>query len=501
MITDRQVRRLRKLMKRERTLSSAASRTKMDEKTARKYLKLGKLPSEIMKDHTWRTRKDPFIEVWDEIKSKLILNPGLESKTLFMYLQRKYHDKYFDGQLRTLQRRIKQWRALEGPSKEVFFPQLHRPGELAQSDFTNMDDLGITIYGEPFNHLIYHFVLTYSNWETGSICFSECFESLSYGLQSALWELGGVPKAHQTDRLTTAVQKASHPEEFTQRYLALIKHYGLEGRKTQANRPNENGDVEQRHHRFKRALEQQLMLRGSRDFKSRDEYECFLKELFYQLNSGRKKRLDEELKLLRRLPLNRLDTCKRMTVNVTSNSIIRVYNNTYSVDSGLIGEKVCIKLYAEHLEVWYAQKCIEKIPRLRGDGKHFIQYRHIIDSLIKKPGAFENYKYREDLFPTINFRMAYDYLKKDHSTQKASKEYLKILYLAAKEGEDLVDYFLDALFTTVGFHPIYASEIEELIRLHRNNLKNKPQIDIAKVDLEEYDALLEGKEVTLCQKN
>ncbi len=173
MVTDKQVRRLMKLIKTEKTQYLAASKAGMDEKTARKYIRCGKLPSQSRQEHSWRTRKDPFEEVWESVKVCLESNPGLESKTLFDYLQREHPGKFSDGQLRTLQRRIKVWRALEGPGKEVFFPQEHHPGVLSESDFTDMSKLGITISGEHFKHLIYHFVLTYSNRETGTKCFSE----------------------------------------------------------------------------------------------------------------------------------------------------------------------------------------------------------------------------------------------------------------------------------------------------------------------------------------
>jgi Integrase core domain. len=161
------------------------------------------------------------------MKSMLEINPGLEAVTLFEDLQRRNPGRFSDGQLRSLQRRIKNWRAVEGPPKEIFFSQIHRPGELCQSDFTHMNKLGVTISGVPFDHMIYHFVLTYSNWEAGTICFSESFESLSQGLQNALWELGGVPGKHRTDCLTTAVNKASHPEEFTRRYKELVDYYRI----------------------------------------------------------------------------------------------------------------------------------------------------------------------------------------------------------------------------------------------------------------------------------
>lgn len=492
MVTDQQVRRLRKLMQTKKTKAAAADKAGMDEKTARKYMRMGRLPSEIEKEHTWRTREDPFAEVWEEVRKKLEINPGLEAKTLFEYFQRRYPGRFADGQLRTLQRAVKRWRALEGPAKETFFEQEYHPGILCQSDFTWMNELGITIAKQPFEHLLYHFVLPYSNWETGSLCFSECFEALSLGLQNAVWELGGVPEAHQSDRLTTAVHKLDHPEEFTQRYTALLRHYGLKGRKTQANSPHENGDVEQRHFRLKNAIDQALMLRGSRDFESRKEYEGFLRSVFKQLNAGRKVRFQEELKIFRRLPARRFPAWRREDVRVSSGATIRAGRNTYSVDSRLIGEKVRVRLYSEHLEVWYAQRCVEKIPRLRGEGKHHIQYRHIIDWLVRKPGAFENYKYREDLFPSLTFRMTYDRLKAEHTVQKASKEYLKMLQLAATEGESLVEQALEILLEMGG--SVSFVQVQMIVENWKAAPQPTTELQIEAVDLRSYDGLLGNKE-------
>ncbi len=314
--------------------------------------------------------------------------------------------------MRTLQRRVKQWRAEHGPAREVFFAQVHTPGRLAATDFTHCTELGVTINGSPFAHLIYHFVLTYSNWETGTVCFSESYESLSEGLQNALWELGGVPQVHRTDRLTAAVQPGVEDKEaFKQRYQALLRHYGLQGQAIQAGKGNENGDVEQSHRQFKRAVDQALMLRGSRDFPGRDGYGAFLREMFDQQNAGRAARLAEERALLRPLPGHRLEACKRLKVRVESGSTIRVEGNVYSVASRLIGESVEVRLYAEHVEVFYGQKRLEQLPRLRGRGKHRIDYRHVIDWLVRKPGAFADYRYRADLFPSSRFRMAYDLLQ------------------------------------------------------------------------------------------
>ncbi len=386
MVTDSQVRKLMKLIKEEKTLAVAASKAGMDEKTARKYRDLGKMPSQIKEDHTWRTREDPFSGVWESVGEKLSINPGLQAKTLFEDLQRQYPGGFDDGQLRTLQRRVKAWRALEGPGKEVFFAQKHRPGKLCQSDFTSMNRLGVTISGQPFDHLIYHFVLTYSNWEAGTVCFSESFESLSQGLQNALWELGGIPLAHQTDRMSAAVHKTDNPEEFTNRYKALLSHYGLEGKKIQTGKPNENGDVEQRHYRFKTAVDQALMLRG--------------------------------------------------------------------------------------------------------EGKHRINYRHIIRWLLRKPGAFANYRYREDLFPTHRFRMAYDWLKRNRPAT-ADKEYLRILKVSAHEGEALTDQAILCLFNQD--HAVTAEAVKEVI-LSGNQPGRVTDVSISDVDLMAYDGLLKGTE-------
>jgi transposase len=432
--------------------------------------------------------------VWSEIHPFLEVNPGLEAKTLFAYLQRSHPGRFAEGQLRSFQRGVRRWRALEGPPKEVFFPQEHQPGHLCQSDFTYMHELGVTIGGEVFDHLLYHFVLTYSNWETVRTCFSESMESISEGLQGALHELGAVPAVHQTDRMTAAV---CHPGrlEFTQRYEALLSHYGLEGRYCRAAQPHENGDVEQRHHRFKQAVDQALMLRGSRNFASRRDYELFLRQLLAQLNAGRGAKLEEERKHLRPLPCSRLGCFKKFSsIRVSGGSTIRVVHNTYSVSSRLIGENVAVHLYAEHLEVWYAQRCVERIPRLRGEGKHYINYRHVIDWLVRKPGAFENYRYRADLFPSSRFRKAYDELKAGHVQIKAAAAYLAVLKLAAEESEELVDRGLQLLFDR--HQPVSPEAVMETLTELRGAPSLANGVLITPVDVGVYDGLLENTEVS-----
>lgn len=474
----------------EQNQELAAAKAGMDAKTARKYLRDGQLPSESQQDRTWRTRPDPFTEVWEEVRQLVDANPGLEAKTLFEALQRKHSGRFADGQLRTLQRRLKHWRATEGPGREVFFAQKHVPGRLSQSDFTHMNALEITIGGQSFPHLLYHFVLTYSNWEAASICYSESFESLSDGLQNALWELGGVPLEHRTDRMSTAVNNMTDEREFTARYEALLRHYRMEGQKIQTGKANENGDVEQRHHRLKRALEQALLLRDSRDFGAVAGYQEFLQALLRQLNAGRRQRLAQEMQYLRALPERRLESAKRVQVKVDSGSLIYVDRNAYSVNSRLIGEQVEARLQAERIEVWYAGRKVEEMPRLRGRGKHRVDYRHIIDWLVRKPGAFENYRYREELFPTSRFRMAWDALR-EVTPQRANKRYLELLEIAAKEGEARVDEALRCLLEQgeLGEGKLNVEAIRTLLN-EEVNLPPVTHIAVSDVSLSSFDELL-----------
>jgi hypothetical protein len=312
-------------------------------------------------------------------------------------------------------------------------------------------------------------------------------ESLSEGWQNAVWELGAVAAEHRTDSLSSAVNNMSNLEEFNQRYEGLLKYYGVKPRHTNPASPNENGDVEQSHHRFKRAVEQALLLRGGRDFGSMAEYAQFLKDLFAQRNAGRRARLAEEMAVMRELPARRIESAKRERVRVDSGSLIHVDRNAYSVNSRLIGERVEARLYLDHIEVWYGQKKVEDLPRLRGRSKHRVDYRHIIEWLVRKPGAFENYRYQEDLFPTSRFRMAYDALKETVPARSA-KEYLKILKLAAEEGEVQVDEALRELLGGKGEAAITAESIGELLA-KLDTIAPVTMVEVAPVDLASFDQL------------
>jgi hypothetical protein len=446
------------------------------------------MPSEMKPERNWQTRSNPFVEVWPEIERMVRDEPRLKAKTIFDELQTKYPGQFQDGQLRTLQRHLRQWRASDGPNRETYFPQIHYPGDLGASDFTDMSNLDITLAGQSFPHMLYHFVLTYSNWETASICFSESFESLAEGFQRALWKAGGVPRRHRTDSLSAAVKNLSPNRDFTARLCGLMLHYHIKPTKTNPRSPNENGDCESLHRHLKESIDQALLLRGSRDFADREAYQVFIDEVFEKKNAGRAKRFEEEREALGDLPAKPISFHDTVTATVRSSSTIVVKMNTYSVPSRLIGEEVTARVFAEHIEIWYAQRCTERLPRLHGKGKHRINYRHVIDSLVRKPGAFENYRWHGDLFPSVRFRMAYDELLANRP-RRASREYLSILYLAARVSESAVEAAIQRLLED-GL-AIDAASVKELIEKNDSKGDMIRVLEIPEPDFDEYNLLFE----------
>jgi len=354
-----------------------------------------------------------------------------------------------------------------------------------------MTSLEVTVAGLCFDHMVFHFVLTYSNWEWANVCFSESFESLSEGLQGAVWALGGVPVRHRTDRLSAAVNNLSETKDFTLRYQGLMDHYGLEKERIQARQAHENGDVESSHRHFKEAVDQALMLRGRRDFQSREEYSQFLEDLLRRRNLGREVRTRSERVQLRSLPARRYESWRLVRVRVGAGSTLNVDRNTYSVPSRLIGETVDVRVCLEELEVWYGGTLMERLPRLRGRGRERINYRHVIGWLVRKPGAFERYRYREDLFPTSRFRMAYDALAERLPT-RAVREYLAIVELAALEGETRVDDALRILLD--GELELTSKTVEQFVR-SASVVPEVTAVQVSAVNLSCFDQLLEDGEV------
>lgn len=446
MKTDAEVRRMVSERAKGKTQEQAAARAGMSVRTARAYERAGALPSQLKQPRVYPTRANPFAADWAWVTDQLTRDSALQATTLFALLGARHPGRYQAIQLRTLQRHIAGWRAQHGPEQEVVFPQRHQPGEAAQSDFTAMADLGVTLGGVPFPHLLFHLVLTYSNVEAVSICPSESFEALAEGVETCLWQLGGVPQQHRTDHLSAAIRPldATGRAQASARYTALMAHYGMEPTTNTAGRAHENGDVEQAHYRFKQAVDQALRVRGSRDFVSRAAYARFLQELVRQRNLTRQQRFAEEQQALRPLPATPLAPCRELRLTVSRFSTVQVLRNTYSLPSRLIGVTVLVRVRAERLEVYHGTTHLLAMPRLLGTGQHRIDYRHVIWSLVRKPGAFAQYRYRDDLFPSLTFRRAYDALAV-LTPQRADREYLRLLHLAASRSEAEVEAALTLL--------------------------------------------------------
>ena len=472
----------------------AAMRSGMNRNTAAKYVKAGRLPSEMSAPRTWRTRADPFAEDWPAIVAMLRAAPTLEAKTIFEDLvSRKPDGGYEEGQLRTLQRRIRMWRACDGPEKDVFFAQEHRPGEAMQTDFTWATELGITIAGEPFPHMLCHPVLPYSNWEWATVCRSESMSAIRRGVQAAVFQLGRVTHWHQTDNSTAATHDVpSGLRVFNREYEEFIEYLGMKPRTIEVGAKEQNGDVEASNGVLKRRLEQHLLMRRSRDFETVAEYENWLWGIIEKANRLRAKRLGEDLDGMKPLVVERLPEYTEEDARVLTWSTINVKRNVYSVPSRLIGEVVRVRLYEDRLEVFYRGQLHVSMERLSGRSGHRIDYRHIIWSLVRKPGGFARYKYRDDLFPTAVFRAAYDALcEAPHKGIGADVDYVRLLHLAASTMECEVEAALELLLAE-GTVPT-PDQVKALVLPKRR--ESPVDMPVLRVDLSSYDALLRTVEV------
>jgi len=473
-----------------RTQEQAAAKAGMSVRTLRSYERRARLPSQLKQPRTYRSRPNPFADVWPWVTAQLERDPALQGQTLFRLLCEQHPGRYQVGQLRTLQRHIAAWRAQYGPEREVIFTQIHEPGEAAQSDFTHMSSLGVTLGGVPFEHLVYHLVLVYSNVEAVQICFSESFESLVEGFETCVWQVGGVPRQHRTDHLSAAIYPldADGRAQAKERYRLLMTHYGLQPTTNNLGVAHENGDVEQEHFRFKKAVDQALRARGSRDFADRAAYAHFLQNQVKQRNLRRHTRWLEEREALRPLPAAPLALCREMRVPVSRFSTIQVLRNTYSVPSRLIGTTLLVRVRSETLEVYRATMHLLTMPRLLGKGQHRIDYRHVIWSLVRKPGAFAHYRHRDDLFPSLVFRRAYDALQ-SQATDRADRHYMRLLHLATSTSESEVETAIGLLLDQ-RVVPTY-DVVRDLLRPPA--VRCVPELSAPVLDLGIYDRLLGGE--------
>jgi hypothetical protein len=490
MVTDAQVGLLRQKRMEKKTQETAAAAAGMSVRSGRKW-EAGPIPSETKKQRGWRTRADPFAAVWATVILPLLVADEkrvLEATTLLDVLNERHPGEFTAGQARTLQRRLRDWRAVNGPEKEVFFEQQHVPGREASIDFTHCDELGVTVAGEPFPHLLFEFVLSFSKWLWACIAFAETFEALTTGVQGALWDLGAAPSVLRSDNLSAATHelKLTGGRTLTTRFRGVLDHYGLRSTRIQPGESHENGIAEQRHYRSKKALAQALLLRGSSDFESEAAYRAFVADLIAKDNLKRNvgPALDEERKHLRALPSSPVPGYTIVPSRVRKWSTIRVGRKTYSVPSRLIGHRITARLHPDIVEVYYHDELVLTMPRLHGDDDHRIDYRHVIWSLVRKPGAFARYRYREDLFPSLTFRRAYDALVARRG-DRADVEYVRILHLAASTMESLVEAALVALLDAGEAFDYAAVKVR-----CTPEPRPYPSVMIGEPDLSVYDRLL-----------
>ncbi len=504
MLRDLQASEMFVFLRASESVAAISRRLKMSEKTIRKYRDAGQLPSQIERpERTYRTRPDPLAEFWNEIDALLQGDSRLKPYAILDWLKQKYNSPdnesdVTDSIRRTLERRIGQWKLEHGIEQDVKFTQVHHAADVLAFDFVVLNSLQVTVGGKPFDHMMFHGVFTYSNWEHVHLCHSESFEALSAGLQDTLHLAGGVPRRIRSDSLSAAIKNLSSDKEFANAYRELLEHYGVRGHRINVRKPHENGDVESSHGHFKDALDQALRLRGSRDFASAEDYMAFVRPLVSRRNASREKRFAEEVAAFGPLPRQRRSTCTSIPVTVKSDSVIRVKRNAYSVSSKYIGLKLEIRIHQDYLELWYRGECVEQLPRQFGYGKEAIDFRHVIDSLVRKPGAFINYKYANHMYPTTRFRMAYDQLLQNTTEASAVKQYLKLLYAAKHEGLDLVDETLRSFFSTG--KTINAVDILKAVA-SKQQLPAPTEVTVEMPDLSDFDSLLQHKDVYDDQEN
>lgn len=452
MITEQQYQRLMNEYAKSGVLGTAAMKAGMHRETATKYLAAGHGPQP--EKRRGRRRADPLTTIWPAAERVLTDAPEVEAKALFEHLLARSEApqaQKAQNALRTFQRRVLGWRRRHGPPKEVFFPQAREPGASLQLDWTHAAELGVTVAGQKWEQLLCHAVLPYSNWQWAVPCRSESMLSMRHGLQAALWALGGVPGKLQTDHSSTAthvLHRTTGERGFNVEYLALCRHLGLEPCTINPSCPHENGDIESANGHLKRRLATHLTLRGSREFADEAQFAGFVAEVCTAMNTLRSVKVTEERIRLSPLPATRYPEADESRVRVSSYSTVRVKQCAYSVPAKLIGAMVQVQASEAEVVVRHDGVEIVRYPRTIGHQAR-IDYRHIITSLARKPGAFAGYIYREELFPRPAFRQAYDRLVRADEL-KADRHYLALLTLATERGEDEVAAAIGVVLRAAG---------------------------------------------------
>jgi transposase InsO family protein len=489
-ITDHQVHKY-KQHRNKLNQVAAAAKAGISERSARRIDRNDTLASQ-REPRDWRTRIDPLAAVWDaEVVPLLTSDSQLNAVTLLEELQRRHPGEYGAAVLRTLQRRVRQWRAVHGAEREVYFAQEHPPGRLGLSDFTVADDLGVEINAQPFAHRLYQFALAHSGWRHAAVGEGgESFLALSTGLQAALWRLGGVPEEHRTDSLSAAFNNLAEQQELTKRYEALCRHYGMRASRCNPGQSHENGAIEARHDSLKIALDQALRLRGSRRFEDGRQYEVFVDQVVQRMNARVTKRLTAERAALRSLPARRTAEYEELPARVSKYAIFTVKGAQYSAPSQLIGHRLMVRVYTQHIECWLGGQCVLQRERVthRGGERHprAIDYRHLVAALKRKPGAFARWVLRDAVFPRAVYRQTWERLSAALPEREACKTMVGLLALAADGYEAQLAGELEQLLE-LGQLP----DLQALTVLLAPPKNEPPTVTVQLPALAAYDALIE----------
>lgn len=468
---------------------AAAAKAGISTRSGRRIEQSSTIPRTKSERH-WRTRHDPLEPVWDSFLVGLLeQDDSLTGITLLEHLQDQYPDQYDDKILRTLQRRIKQWRAIHGSDKDVIFRQQAVPARQGFSDFTHPDS-AITIQGEPLEHLLYQFRLAFSGWRSVTIVLGgESYAALASGLQRALTQAGGSPHEHRTDSLSAA--RNNRTNRWTDDYTTLCAHFQMEPTHNNLGVSHENGVVECAHGSLKRRLSQHLKLRQSHDFDSIEDYQAFIDQVVYRLNKRCHSRFIEEQESLQALPGNLVADYQLLSVRVTRSSTIEVKRVVYTVPSRLVGERLQVRLYHDHLALYVGQQKAEVLPRVYPtpgqDRARSINYRHVIRALVTKPQAFRYSQIRDDLLPNNIYRQLWQKADQHFAAREACKWMVNVLWFASEYdiedelGQELLDEAYKGNFMSM-------QKLQERFLQHHS----QPTTDFSQHSLTSYDKLLQS---------
>ena len=489
-ITDHQVHKYKQHRNKLRQVAAAA-KAGISERSARRIQYAPGLPSQRPM-RNWRTREDPLSAVWDsEVVPLLQADLRLNAVTLLEELQRRHPGQWGHRVLRTLQRRVRLWRARHGAEREVYFAQEHPPGRLGLSDFTIANDLAIEIDGAPFPHRLYQFALAHSGWRHASVVDTgESFMALSTGLQAALWCLGGVPEEHRTDSLSAAFNNLAEEQELTLRYDDLCRHYGMRASRCNPGQSQENGSIESRHDSLKSALDQALRLRASRSFDARADYEAFVTQIVQRFNTRAVKFLAVERPMLKPLPVRRTAEYDEIPARVSKYAIFSIKGAQYSAPSQLIGHRLMVRQYAQHIECWLGGQCVLSRPRAtpqtgQRHGRD-IDYRHLVGALKRKPGAFARWVLRDAAFPRAVYRQTWERLAAAKPEREACKTMVGLLALAADGHEAQLAHELEQVIELDQLPDLHG-----LIQLLAPPKTTVPDVVVILPTLASYDELIE----------